>query len=149
MHVKGLRTSTKNHGVGHPRRDSLMVIAFSKPFDIDCMRGAIDEVVQRHGATSVLPFSLSKRRETQTEYLSRLGIRGRGRGSKFWRPTRGEKAYEISLAAHRKPNFLLDRLPLLMFTIFDLGEGEWGFNLIFHHMYLFISFVTVFNSDGI
>ena len=112
-----------------------LVIAFAKPLDTDCMRCAIDEIVQRHGALRT-SFSLSEEGKLKQTVYPALEFETKVVDLSSEVDAR-DKAYEISQAAHRKPNFLLDRLPLLMFTIFDLGKGEWAFNLIFHHMYLF------------
>ena len=112
-----------------------MVITFKKPLDIDCMRCSMNEVVQRHGALRTA-FSLSEEGKLKQTIYPTLEFETEVVDLSSEVDAK-EKAYEISLAAHRKPNFLLDRLPLLMLTMFDLGNGEWGFNLIFHHMYLF------------
>ncbi|KAH7918588.1 amino acid adenylation [Leucogyrophana mollusca] len=40
----------------------------------------------------------------------------------------------MSLALNKEPNFRLDRLPLLTATMFDLGSGDWAFNIVIHHI---------------
>ncbi|KAF9241407.1 putative nonribosomal peptide synthetase [Melanogaster broomeanus] len=49
-------------------------------------------------------------------------------------PDAAARAYEISLALNKKPDFQLDRLPLLIATMFDLGGGDWAFNIVIHHI---------------
>jgi Condensation domain len=126
-----------------------LVIAFAKPLDIDSMRCAIDEIVQRHGALRT-SFSLSEEGKLKQTIHPALEFETEVVDLSSEVDPR-QKAYEISQAAHRNPNFLLDRLPLLKFTIFDLGNEEWAFNLIFHHMYLFFPLsprlnLTAYNS---
>ena len=98
------------------------------------MRCAMNEIVQRHGALRTT-FSLSEEGKLRQTIHPSLGFETEVVDLSSQADARG-KAYEISLAAHRNPNFLLDRSALLMLTLFDLGKGEWGFNLIFHRMYL-------------
>ncbi|KIK92693.1 hypothetical protein PAXRUDRAFT_146735 [Paxillus rubicundulus Ve08.2h10] len=103
------------------------------PLDVDRMTGAFGEVVQRHGAlrtTFTWNEQLGKLEQTiypSVDFKASLVDLSS-------EPDAAAKAYEISLALNKEPNFTLDRLPLLIATMFDLGGGDWAFNIVIHHI---------------
>ncbi|KIJ63457.1 polyketide synthetase [Hydnomerulius pinastri MD-312] len=103
------------------------------PLDVDRMTDAFAEVVQRHGALRT-SFSWNDElgRLEQTIHPS-VDFRA-SLVDLSDEPDAAAKAYEISLALNKEPNFKLDRLPLLIATMFDLGGGDWAFNIVIHHI---------------
>ena len=49
-------------------------------------------------------------------------------------PDATAKSYQMSLVQNKEPVFKLDRLPLLIATMFDLGGGDWAFSVVIHHI---------------
>ena len=49
-------------------------------------------------------------------------------------------ARELALVASKKPDFKIDKLPLFMVTIVNLGNNKWNLSLVFHDMS--VSFFT-------
>ncbi|KAF9228933.1 putative nonribosomal peptide synthetase [Gyrodon lividus] len=101
--------------------------------DVDRMTDAFREVVQRHGALRTAftwNEELGKLEQTihpSVDFKASLVDLSS-------EPDAASKAYEISLALNKEPNFKLDRLPLLIATMFDLGGGDWAFNIVIHHI---------------
>ncbi|KIJ63455.1 polyketide synthetase [Hydnomerulius pinastri MD-312] len=103
------------------------------PLDIDRMTEAFAEVVQRHGALrTAFTWNDELGKLEQTIYPS-VDFRA-SLIDLSSEPDATAKAYEMSLALNKEPNFKLDRLPLLIATMFDLGGGDWAFNVIIHHI---------------
>jgi hypothetical protein len=103
------------------------------PLDVDRMTGAFGEVVQRHGALrTVFAWNEELGKLEQTIYPS-VDFKA-SLVDLSSEPDAAAKAYEISLALNKEPNFTLDRLPLLIATMFDLGGGDWAFNIVIHHI---------------
>lgn len=101
--------------------------------DVDRMTEALAEVIQRHGALrTAFTWNEELGKLEQTVYpdidfkATLVDLSGE--------PDSTAKAYEMSLALNREPNFKLDRLPLLIATMFDLGGNMWAFNIIVHHI---------------
>ena len=53
----------------------------------------------------------------------------------------------MSLVQNKEPNFKLDHLLLLIAIIFDLGSGDWAFNIVIHHMIIDEASLGVFFYD--
>ncbi|KAH7909125.1 putative nonribosomal peptide synthetase [Hygrophoropsis aurantiaca] len=103
------------------------------PLDIDRMQDAFSEVVQRHGALrTAFTWNEELGKLRQTIYPSVFFQASLVDLSNEADAT--AKAYEMSLAHNKEPNFELDRLPLLTATMFDLGGGDWAFNIVIHHI---------------
>ena len=86
------------------------------PLDVDRMTEAFAEVVQRHGALRTAftwNKELGKLEQTICPSVATLV-------DLYNDPDSTAKAYEMSLAQNKQPNFKLDRLPLLIATMFDL-----------------------------
>lgn len=103
------------------------------PLDVDRMTEAIGEVIQRHGALrTAFTWNEELGKLEQTIYpdidfkASLVDLSGE--------PDSTAKAYEMSLALNNEPNFKLDRLPLVIATMFDLGGNLWAFNIVVHHI---------------
>ncbi|EGO03426.1 hypothetical protein SERLA73DRAFT_101532 [Serpula lacrymans var. lacrymans S7.3] len=101
--------------------------------DVDRMTDAFQEVVQRHGALrTAFTWNEALGKLEQTIYpsvefqASLVDLSSESDAA--------AKAYEMSLAMNHEPNFKLDRLPLLTATMFDLGGGDWAFNIVIHHI---------------
>ncbi|KAL4075275.1 hypothetical protein V8B97DRAFT_2022271 [Scleroderma yunnanense] len=116
------------------------------PLDIDRMTEAFAEVVQRHGALRTA-FSwneeLGKLEQTiypSVDFKATLVDLSN-------EPDAMAKAYEMGLAQNKEPNFKLDRLPLLIATMFDLGGGDWAFNIVIHHIIIDEASLGVFFYD--
>jgi hypothetical protein len=124
------------HGVSQwgTHEGYLFIVAFSAPVDTIRIRGAMAEIIQRHGALRTA-FSLSDEGILKQTVHSNLDFQMEVVDLSYEVDAR-KIAYEMSLAVHKNPNFLLDQLPLLVFTMFDLGNREWGFNVVFHHRYV-------------
>ncbi|KAI9458237.1 putative nonribosomal peptide synthetase, partial [Boletus coccyginus] len=110
-----------------------VTISTKTPIDIDRMTRAIAEVVQRHGALrTVFTWNDELGKLEQTVYLdidfkaTFVDLSGESDSA--------AKAYEMSLALNGEPNFKLDRLPLLIATMFDLGNNIWAFSIVVHHI---------------
>ncbi|KAG6375737.1 hypothetical protein JVT61DRAFT_2583 [Boletus reticuloceps] len=110
-----------------------VTISSETAIDVDRMTEAIGEVVQRHGALrTVFTWNEERGKLEQTVYpgidfkAALVDLSGE--------PDAAAKAYEMSLALNNEPNFKLDRLPLLIATMFDLGENTWAFNIVVHHI---------------
>ncbi|EIW85840.1 hypothetical protein CONPUDRAFT_80229 [Coniophora puteana RWD-64-598 SS2] len=103
------------------------------PLDIERMTESFNEVVNRHGALRTA-FSWNEElgKLQQTIYpscdfqASLIDLSGESDSL--------GKAYEMSLALNKEPNFKLDKLPLLTAMMFDLGAGDWAFNIVIHHI---------------
>ncbi|KAI5993419.1 hypothetical protein EDC04DRAFT_1271012 [Pisolithus marmoratus] len=110
-----------------------VTISTETPLDVDRMTDAFAEVVQRHGAlrtTFTWNEELGKLEQTiypSVDFKATLVDLSN-------EPDAVAKAYEMSLALNKQPNFKLDRLPLLITTMFDLGSGDWAFNVVIHHI---------------
>ncbi|KAI6009612.1 putative nonribosomal peptide synthetase [Pisolithus orientalis] len=110
-----------------------VTISTETPLDVDRMTKAFAEVVQRHGAlrtTFTWNEELGKLEQTiypSVDFKATLVDLSS-------EPDAAAKAYEMSLALNKRPNFKLDRLPLLIATMFDLGGGDWAFNVVIHHI---------------
>ncbi|KAI6142295.1 putative nonribosomal peptide synthetase [Pisolithus thermaeus] len=110
-----------------------VTISTETPLDVDRMTDAFTEVVQRHGALrTTFTWNEELGKLEQTIYPSvdfRASLVDLSN-----EPNAAAKAYEMSLALNKQPNFRLDRLPLLIATMFDLGDGDWAFNVVIHHI---------------
>ncbi|KAI6098831.1 putative nonribosomal peptide synthetase [Pisolithus croceorrhizus] len=110
-----------------------VTISTETPLDVDRMTDAFTEIVQRHGALrTTFTWNEELGKLQQTIYPSvdfRASLVDLSN-----EPNAAAKAYEMSLALNKQPNFKLDRLPLLMATMFDLGDGDWAFNVVIHHI---------------
>ena len=111
----------------------LVALYSETPLDIDRMSEAFAEVVQRHGALrTAFTWNEELGKLEQTIYPSvdfnatLVDLSNE--------PNAAAKAYEMSLAQNKEPNFKLDRLPLLIATMFDLGGGDWAFSVVIHHI---------------
>jgi len=116
------------------------------PLDIDRMSEAFAEVVQRHGALrTAFTWNEELGKLEQTIYPSvdfkatLVDLSNE--------PDAATKAYEMGLAQNKEPNFKLDRLPLLIATMFDLGGGDWAFNVVIHHIIIDEASLGVFFYD--
>lgn len=103
------------------------------PLDVDRMTDAIAEVVRRHGALrTAFTWNEDLCKLEQTVYpdinfkATFVDLSGE--------PYASGRAYDMSLALTHAPNFQLDRLPLLIATMFDLGDNTWAFNIVVHHI---------------
>ncbi|EMD32324.1 PKS/NRPS enzyme [Gelatoporia subvermispora B] len=101
--------------------------------DIDRMRKAFQEVVQRHGAlrtTFTWSEELGKLVQTihpTVDFEPRLiDLSGESEPEK--------KAFDMACAENREPSFKLDQLPLLSATMYRLGGGAYSFSVIIHHI---------------
>lgn len=110
-----------------------VTISTETPLDVDRMTEAIGEVVQRHGALrTAFTWNEEQGKLEQTVYpdidfkATLVDLSGE--------PDSVAKAYEMSLALNNEPDFRLDRLPLLIATMFDLGDNLWAFNIVVHHI---------------
>lgn len=110
-----------------------VTISTETPLDVDRMTEAFAEVVQRHGAlrtTFTWNEELGKLEQTiypSVDFKATLADLSSELDD-------AAKAYEMSLALNKQPNFKLDRLPRLIATMFDLGGGDWAFNVVIHHI---------------
>ena len=116
------------------------------PLDVDRMTEAFAEVVQRHGALhTAFTWNEELGKLEQTIYPSvdfKATLVDLSND-----PDSTAKAYEMSLAQNKQPNFKLDRLPLLIATMFDLGGGDWAFNVVIHHIIIDEASLGVFFYD--
>ncbi|KAH7890103.1 putative nonribosomal peptide synthetase [Phlebopus sp. FC_14] len=116
------------------------------PLDVDRMTEAFAEVVQRHGA---LRTSFAWNEEAgKLEQTIHPSVDFRASLIDLSsEPDALAKAYEMSLALNKEPNFSLDRLPLLIATMFDLGGGDWAFSVVIHHIIIDEASLGVFFHD--
>ncbi|KAJ3411290.1 hypothetical protein HDV05_002436 [Chytridiales sp. JEL 0842] len=118
----------------------------SNPFDIAKIKNALSQVVQRHGAlrTSFRFDEASEKliqevhpyADIDAEYLDL---------SQHENPEKA--AYEMALKANTSPVWKLDQLPLIKFTLCDLGNGMWSFCMIIHHIIMDDASVQIIFSD--
>ncbi|KAH9923014.1 putative nonribosomal peptide synthetase [Amylocystis lapponica] len=101
--------------------------------DLDHMRKALVEVVQRHGAlrtTFAWNETLGKLEQTihpSVEFDSKLVDLSSD-------PDGEKKAFDMALAENREPGFRLDQLPLVSTTMYKLGGGTYAFSVVIHHI---------------
>ena len=111
----------------------LMKISSLTDIDMVRMREAFAEVIQRHGALRTA-FFLNKGKLQQCVYpfldfeINIVDLKAEA--------TPDQKAYEMSLTICEELELKLEVLPLFNVTVFDLGNSEWGFSFISHHMYV-------------
>ena len=109
------------------------------------MREAFTEVVQRHGALRTA-FFLNQGTLQQRVYpfldfeINVVDLKAEA--------TPERKAHEMSLKACEELELKLETLPLFNVTVFDLGNNEWGFSFISHHMYI-VFLHTFFQSNRV
>lgn len=110
-----------------------VTVSTETPLDVDRMTEAISEVVRRHGALrTAFTWNEELGKLEQTVYpdvdfqATLVDLSSE--------PDPAAKAYEMSIALNNEPNFKLDRLPLLIATMFDLGDNTWAFNIVVHHI---------------
>jgi hypothetical protein len=118
----------KDHSSGY------LVSITSSVLDIDRIRNAFNELVQRHGVLRTT-FSWStegKLKQTVHSFMDfDITVVDFSHEAN---PTR-----ELALVASKEPNFKVDRLPLFTVTIVNLGNNKWNLSLVFHDMCVFFA----------
>lgn len=107
----------------------------SSALDIDRIRNAFNELVQRHGVLRTT-FSWSPEGKLKQTVHSVMDFDITVIDfSHEADPTR--KAHKLALAASKEPNLKIDRLPLFTVTVINLGNNKWNLSLVFHDMCVF------------
>ena len=129
--------------IGIPHEAYFITVTTKSQLDVNRMADAFAEVIQRHGALrTAFSWNEVEGKLEQTIFPSvdfkakLVDLSGQ--------PNASSKAYEMSLAENEEPNFKLDQLPLLTATMFDLGRGEWGFNIVIHHIIIDEASIGIF-----
>ena len=137
----GVKHSSWHEEVQCETHGLLMTIKSSLDIDVPRMREAFAEVIQRHGALRTA-FSLSEGKLKQCVYpfldfeIIVVDLKAEANPE--------QKAYEMSLDVCEELELTLEKLPLFRVTVFDLGNNEWSFSFVSHHMYVCLSFPHTF-----
>ena len=127
---------TMQHG-GQSHSNGYLVTITSSELNMDRMRHAFAEVIQRHGALlTTFSWSTEGKLKQTVHPFTDFDIKVVDLSHEA-DPAR--KARKITLTACEEPGFRLDRLPLFTVTMFNLGQSTWNLSLIFHDMYVFFS----------
>ena len=106
----------------------------SSALDMDRVRNAFNELIQRHGVLRTT-FSWStegKLKQTVHSFMDfDITVVDFSLEAD---PIR--KAREFAVVASEEPNLKVDRLPLFRVTIIDLGNNKWNLCLVFHDMWV-------------
>jgi hypothetical protein len=130
-----------HHDLGGKDCSSRYLVSItSSALDMDRVRNAFNELVQRHGVLRTT-FSWStegKFKQTVHSFMD-FDITVVDLSHET---TPSRKVRELALVASKEPNFPVDRLPLFTVTIVNLGNNKWNLSLVFHDMCVLLRFLS-------
>lgn len=131
--------TTEHRTAGRFHEAFFIVFKASEHVDVGRMNEVVTQIIQRHDALRTT-FSLD--RDGKLKQTIHPTADFEMKCVDLAHSTRAkEKAYEISLAANHAPNFRFDRSPILLMTLFNLGDDQWAFNTVIHHMSVIFPFI--------
>jgi natural product biosynthesis luciferase-like monooxygenase protein len=110
-----------------------IVCSLDEALQPELLRSAWERVVARHEALRTR-FSWVEREEPVQEPVASVVLPWEGHDLSSLPPSERERRLQAFLAADRRRGFSPDQAPLLRFTLFQFGEGEWKLVWTFHHL---------------